>query len=70
MSFKKGQKVVCIKDCFKYITKGRVYEITSVGNRFTYIRGDRGEVTAYTHGCFKPLSSVVIKDKDYEDLFI
>jgi hypothetical protein len=70
MSLKKGQKVVCVTDKHKFITKGKVYEVISSGAMYCILRNDVGVRTMYLVDFLKPISSVVIKDKDYEDLFV
>lgn len=68
--FKVGDKVRCVRDSSKYLTKGSVYEIVSVWNRWYRVVTDNGLVDGYEEHTFELVgrNSVLTPEEVFEHL--
>ena len=51
--FKVGDKVRCVRDCFKWIKLGKVYEVIRLDSHGYWVQNDSGFVGAYSEPAFE-----------------
>lgn len=62
-------RVRCVSN-YPHLTVGKVYEVIKIYKDYYYVLNNENYIVGYRKKRFEVLNSTVVKDEEYESLFI